>query len=120
MAAPNLKSPYSITGKFSSYACTTSLAQALINNSGSNKAFRVNVIRAANVGTSGSVTVEISVYRGTTHSYIVKGATIAQGSSFVVLQRDEYLYLEEGDSIYAKASAATSVDLQFSYEEWMA
>lgn len=118
MAAPNLKSPTTITGKTATYSCTTGLSTALSNSAASGKALRINVIRASNVAVSGGITVDVSHYRGTTHTYLVKGATIGQSTSLVILQRDEYLYLEEGDSIYAKASANSSADLTITYEDW--
>lgn len=118
MAAPNLKSPTTIIGEIQPYTCTTVLSAALTNAPGSNKAYRVNVLRAANTSTSGAVSVEVSLYRGTTHTYLVKGAVVNQASSFIILQRDEYIYLEEGDAIYAKASSNSSIDLLITYEEW--
>ena len=118
MAAPNLKSPTTITGKTARYAATTTLAEALANAANSGKALRVNVIRVANVAASGSISVDVSHYRGSTHSYLAKTSTVNQGSALVVLQRDEYIYLEEGDAIYVKTSTSSSADVTFSYEEW--
>lgn len=118
MAAPNLKSPTTVTGKTARYTATTSLAEALANTSNSNKALRINTIRAANTATSGTISVEVSHYRGAAHSYIAKGVSVAQATALVILQRDEYIYLEEGDSIYIKASSNSSIDITITYEEW--
>lgn len=118
MAAPNLKSPTTVTGKTTRYAATTTLAEALSNPANSGKVLRINVARIANVAASGSISVDISHHRGSTHSYLLKNATVAQSSSLVVLQRDEYIYLEEGDAIYVKTSASSSADVTFAYEEW--
>lgn len=118
MAAPNLKSPTTITGKTARYAATTTLAEALANAANSGKALRVNVIRVANVAAGVSITVDVTHYRSSTHSYLLKGGTVTQSSALVVTQRDEFLYLEEGDSIYVKASANSSADVTFTYEEW--
>ena len=117
MAAPNLKTPTIINGKTAVYSCTASLAAALSNSAGSGKVLKVNCIRAANVASSGSVTVTVSIYRSSTHTYLAKLFTIASGYSYVLLDRNEYAYLEEGDAIYAQANATSSVDLTIGYEE---
>ncbi|MEI6032426.1 MAG: hypothetical protein WCQ20_14880 [Synechococcaceae cyanobacterium ELA739] len=116
MTAPNLKAPTTITGKVAPYPVTTSLAAALSNSAGSNQCLRISTIRLAN--TSGSaVTVSVSHYRSSTHTYLVKTANIAANQSLVVSQRDEFVYLEEGDAICAQASAAT-VDMLVTYDAW--
>ena len=51
-------------------------------------------------------------------SYLVKTASLAANTALVVSQRDEFIYLEEGDSLYASASAATSVDMLITYDVW--
>lgn len=116
MAAPNLKSPTTITGKTAVYACTASLASALSNGAASNKVFKINGIRAANVAAAAG-TIEVTVFRSSTHYELIKTAQVPVNSAFVVLNREEYLYLEEGDAIYAKANATSTIDLILTYEE---
>jgi hypothetical protein len=116
MAAPNLKSPTTITGKSAVYACTASLASALANSAASGKVFKINAIRAAN-STTAAGTVEVTLYRSSTHTEIIKTAQVPVNSSLVVVNREEYFYLEEGDEIYAKANATSTIDLIVTYEE---
>jgi|DEB19_MinimDraft_3_1074340.scaffolds.fasta_scaffold06040_2 hypothetical protein len=116
MAAPNLKTPTTITGKTAVYACTASLASALSNGASSGKVFKINGIRAANVATAAG-TIEVTVFRSSTHYELIKTAQVPVNSAFVVLNREEYLYLEEGDAIYAKANATSTIDLILTYEE---
>lgn len=119
MAAPNIKSGASVTvvtGKTGLYACTASLAAALTNTTASGKVLKINVIRAASIGGS-SNTIDVSIYRNSVHTYLIKGASVPSGGSLVVLNRDEYVYLEEGDAIYAKANAVSVIDLTLNYEE---
>lgn len=116
MAAPNLRSPSTITGKTATYAVTTSLAAVLSNAAASNKLLKVNTVRAANISGS-DATLELSLYRGSTHTYLVKGASIATGKVLVASNKDEYIYLEEGDALYAKAGAVSSIELTVNYEE---
>ena len=116
MAAPNLRQPFTITGKTAVYSCTASLAAALANSSSSNKVLKVNVIRAANL-TTGLATIDVTIFRSSSHTYIIKTASIAPNSSLVILDKNEYLYLEEGDAVYAKANAVSTIDLTVHYED---
>lgn len=116
MAAPNLKTPTTITGKTAVYACTASLASALSNGASSNKVLKVNVVRAANL-TTGIATVDITVFRSAADTYIIKNASVAPGASLVLLDKNEYLYLEEGDALRANANAISTIDLTIHYEE---
>lgn len=116
MAAPNLKAPSTIYGKSVGASVTTSLAAVLTNAAASGKVYKVNTIRAGNV-TSGGATLDVTFYRGSTHTYIVKNADVGPSTFFVINDKNEYIYLEEGDSIYAKANVGTTIDLLINYEE---
>ena len=50
-------------------------------------------------------------------TYLIKGGSIDAGKTLITTDKNEYIYLEEGDEIQAKASAATSIDLTINYEE---
>jgi hypothetical protein len=116
MAAPNLKTPTTIIGKTAGYAVTTSLAAALSNSAASGKVFKVNVVRAANL-TTGIATIDLTVFRSATDTYIIKSASVAPNSSLVLIDKNEYLYLEEGDALRADANAISTIDLTIHYEE---
>ena len=117
MAAPNLVAPTNIKGRTASASLTTSAADVLVNASSSNKLLKVNIIRAANIGTNSSTTVTVVFRRSSTDFYLIKDAIVSVGSSLVVNDKNEYLYLEEGDSIRALASGASAIDLLLHYEE---
>lgn len=116
MTAPNLRLPVTIVGKTVLYSCTASLASVLANPGSSNKLFRVTVARAANV-TTALGKVDLTIYRGSTHTYQVKSADVPPGESLVIIDRNEFAYLEEGDAIYAKANAVSTIDLTIHYED---
>lgn len=116
MAAPNLKAITTITGKTFFYGCTSTLASVVENTSASGKVFKINTIRAANVST-GVATVDIAIRRSSVDRYLIKNCTVPPGSNLVLLNKDEYLYLEEGDVIFAKANVNTVIDLTVNYEE---
>lgn len=116
MAAPNLKQPVTITGKTRLYSATATLASVLSNGAASGQLLKVNVIRAANL-TSGTASIDITVFRSSAHTYVIRTATVAPNTSLVVLDKNEYLYLEEGDALYAKANTVSTIDLTIHYEE---
>lgn len=116
MAAPNLRAPTTVTGKTKPVSLTTSLADVLENTAASNLVLKVNTIRAANVAST-AVSVDIAIVRSATTVYLIKGGSINAGTTLITTDKNEYIYLEEGDKIQAKSSVATSVDLTINYEE---
>ena len=118
MAAPNLRSPATVTGKTALTAVATSLTSVLANSAASGLVLKVNTIRAANVDAGGAaVSLDLTVYRGSTHRYLIKNVSVGSAKALIVSDKNEYVYLEEGDSIYAKASSASGLDLTINYEE---
>jgi hypothetical protein len=117
MAAPNLKSPTTITGKTARYAVTTSLANALANSAASGKVLKINSIFCANVDGTNAADISVSIYDGTTDRYIAKTIAVPADATQVLSTKETYFYLEEGDSIRALASAADDLELVIGYEE---
>ena len=118
MTTPNLKNPNTITGITSSVGITTTaITGILTNTSDSNKVFKINSIFAANVGTTTSVNVSISVLRGGTDRYIARSISVPIEATQVISTKETYFYLEENVGIRAQASIANVVDLTISYEE---
>lgn len=117
MAAPNLKSPTTITGRTARYAVTTSLAAALSNGAASNKVLKINSIFCANVDGTNAADISVSVYNGTTDTYIAKTIAVPADATQILSTKETYFYLEEGDSIRALASAASDLELVIGYEE---
>jgi len=117
MAAPNLKSPTTITGKTARYAVTASLANALANSAASGKVFKINSIFCANVDGTNQADISVSIYDGTTDYYLAKTLTVPADATQIISSKDTYFYLEEGDSIRAVANAASDLELVIGYEE---
>lgn len=117
MAAPNLKSPTTITGKTAVYAVTASLASVLTNSAASGKVFKVNCIRAANIDGSSPQDISITFYRSTVDTYLAKSVSVPVRSVYIALAKDEYIYLEEGDALRAQATATSKHELTITYEE---
>jgi hypothetical protein len=117
MAAPNLKTPTSITGKTARYAVTTSLAAALSNSAASGKVLKINSIFCANVDGTNAADISVSIYDGSTDRYLAKTIAVPADATQILSTKETYFYLEEGDSIRALASAASDLELIIGYEE---
>lgn len=117
MAAPNLKSPTTITGKTARYAVTATLANALANSAASGKAFKINSVYCANVDGAAAADIDLTIYDGTTDFYLAKTIVVPADATQLLVTREGYLYLEEGNSLRAKASAASDLELVIGYEE---
>lgn len=117
MAAPNLKSPTTVIGKTDGYAVTTSLAAALGNSAASGKVLKVVSVYCANVDGTNAADIDLTYYNGATDFYLAKTITVPADATQVLVTREAPIYLEEGDSLRAKASAASDLELVISYED---
>jgi hypothetical protein len=119
MATPNIVSPQSVTPKSPVvYAVTTTLAQALTNAAGSNKAIHVDSILCSNIDGTNAADITVSVYDGTTHGYICKTVAVPADATQLVIIKDSSFWLEEGWSIYAQASADGDLQLLINTTEF--
>ena len=115
MAAPNLKSPTTITGKTARYAVGSGLATA-ISGVPSGSVYKVNSIFCANVDGTNAADISVSIYNGAADFYLAKTITVPADATQIISNKDTYFYLEEGDSIRALASAASDLELVIGYE----
>ena len=118
MALPNLKNPTYIYGKTGRYAVTATLATALAAP-GTGKTFKINSIFCCNVANPDApVDISVSIYNATDgHRYIAKTIAVPADATQIISTKETYFYLEEADSLYASANAASSVQLVISYED---
>jgi hypothetical protein len=117
MAAPNLKTPTTITGKTVGYAVTTSMAAALTNSAASGKVLKVNTVYCANVDGAASADITLEHYNGTTGFKIGSTIAVPADATQVLVTREAYIYLEEGHSLRAQSSAANDLELVIGYED---
>jgi hypothetical protein len=116
MAAPNLKSPTTITGKTARYAVGSGLATA-ISGVPSGSVYKINSIFCANVDGTNAADISVSIYDGTTDFYLAKTIAVPADATQIISTKETYFYLEEGDSIRAIASAASDLELVIGYED---
>ena len=121
MAAPNIVSVSTITGKTVGLAVTTSATAIVANGAGSNKVFKVNALYVSNVDGASNAEItatffDASAAGGTGASYhIVKTVVVPADASLDVLSKA--VYLEEGDEIRLSANVDSDIEAVVSYEE---
>lgn len=116
MAAPNLRSPVSVVGKTTPVSLGTSLAAVLSNPAESGLVLKVNTIRASNISAA-AATFSIALVRGASTVYLLKDGSVSKGTALIASDKNEYLYLEEGDSLQASASGVDTIHLTINYEQ---
>lgn len=122
MAAPNIASPTTITGKTAVVNLTSTSATAVVSNAASsNKVFKINSLIVSNVDGTNSANITINYYSqddiGGTATEIASTVSVPPDASLVVIGKDTYIYLEEDRSIGAIASAANDLKVICSYED---
>ena len=122
MAAPNIVSVTTITGKTAVVDLTSTSATAVVSNAASSgKVFKINSLIVSNVDGSSAADITISLYSeddiGGTATQIVSTVSVPADASLVVIDKSTGLYLEEDRSIGATASAASDLKVVCSYEE---
>mgnify|MGYP001209911404 CR=1 FL=1 len=116
MAAPNVVNVSSIIGKTQGGALATTLGDWVTCLT--DKLVKVNSVIIANVDGSNASDVDVIFYdaSATSSVHIAKAVTVPTKSTLVVLGKDAPIYLEEGDKIQAKASAAGDLEIVVSFE----
>jgi hypothetical protein len=117
MAAPNMRSPTTITGKVAGVAVGNTATTLVANAAASGKIIKLNSIQIANINT-GVATVDIDIYKGNATAFrLAKGVSIPANSAWQPAGKLSGLYLEENDTLRATASAASYLEAVVSYEE---
>jgi len=121
MAAPNLLSPTTITGKTVTVNLTTTSATSVLSNAASSgKALKVNSLYAANT-TATVANITINQYSaaalGGTAFPIASTIAVPGNATLVVIGKDAYVYLEENTSLGATAGTSSALQIVCSYED---
>lgn len=122
MAAPNLLSPTTITGKTTYVSLSTTNATSVLSNAASSgKVMKINSLIVSNVDGTNAASITVSIYSaaaiGGTAYKIANTITVPADSTLVVIDKTSTIYLEEDKSIGAVASAASDLEIVCSYEE---
>jgi hypothetical protein len=117
MALPNLNRPSAVLGKNSTQAITTNAMAIVSNPAASGKSIRVVSLYVANVDGTDAASVTVSVFDGTTSRHIANTVAVPADSTISVITREDFVYLNEGDSVRLTASADGDLEAICSYEE---
>lgn len=115
MAAPNLLTSVTVTGKTAVANCTTSATAFLTNSGSSGKVYKVNTIMVSNANGTASADISIDLYRSSYPYYIAKTIAVPADTSLDILSKP--IYLEEGDVLRSLASANSYLQVVCSYED---
>jgi hypothetical protein len=122
MAAPNIISVTTITGKTAGITPANTTANVLLANpASSGKVFKINLITAANI--DGTSAVETTIAFNTaaagsgTSFAIVSTASVPADASLIVIDKATTFYLEEDTSIVVTSSVSAKISYLVSYEE---
>lgn len=117
MAAPNIVNVTTITGKTAVQAVSTSATAIVTNSAASGKVYKINALVISNVDGTAAADITVDLFRSSTAYHIVKTVTVDADSTFVAIDKDTAIYLEEGDAIRLTASATGDLEAICSYEE---
>lgn len=113
MANPNLVN----VGNIQLKSITTTVVSGGVLSGITNKVLKIQSIILCNTLPSFDVDIFINLVRGGTTYAIADGIVIPAGSTLVVVDGDYPIYLQEGDSITAAATASSGVNAIISYSE---
>lgn len=122
MAAPNLLTPTTITGKTAYVSLSTTNATSIVSNAASSgKVLKINSLVVSNVDGVNNASITVSLYSaaalGGTAYKIANTITVPADSTLVVIDKTSTIYLEEDKSLGAVAGTANDLEIVCSYEE---
>jgi hypothetical protein len=128
MAAPNIASLTTITGKTTYFTPTGTTAVVLVTNAASSgTVLKINQIVVANVDGTNAVDATVSVYTngavaqgsapsGGTAYPIASTVSVPADASLIVVDKTTAIYLEEGTCISITSGTASKLTFSVSYE----
>ena len=122
MAAPNLLSPTTISGKTVTVDLSSTSATSILSNAASSgKVVKINSLYVANVDGTSAAEITINYYSaaalGGTATQICSTVAVPADATLVVIDKDAYVYLEENTSLGATAGTANDLKVVCSYED---
>ena len=122
MTAPNIRSPGNIIGKTyvgSIGGTNHDTPGTLINNSNSDKVYKINAIIVSSIGSlDAEVSIDVIDADADTRSYLAKKIDVPPRSAQVISTKKTYFYLEENFRIRAARTGGTinTASITISYE----
>jgi hypothetical protein len=121
MAAPNIVNATAIYGKTALVRLTNSTATSVLANSAaSGKVLKLAGVLAANTeGATVNVAFDLYIARSSVDYYLAKAITIPALAAYEAFLKDSTpIYLEEGDTLWAKSGNSNGyIHVMVAYEE---
>jgi hypothetical protein len=116
MSNPNIRNLTSLTGNTAVAKLTTTNTDIVVNNSSSNLIYKVVNFIASNITGINNEAITVVLTRSGVDYNVAYQVTVPMNSTLLLLTKDAPLYVMEGDTLKAKATANTSIDVLCSYE----
>jgi hypothetical protein len=119
MAAPNLVNVSTITAKSVQADLNTTLTtEILANAAASGKVYKINNIIIANIDGTNAADASVFITKsGGSPIAIASTISVPADATFVAIDKNTAIYLEEGDNIEAGAGADNDLTITINYEE---
>lgn len=117
MAAPNIVNVTAIYGKTNVANVATTAFNIVNNFASSGKVLKVNSLIVSNIDGSNIADITASLFRSNVEYKFANTISVPADATLVVISKDTFLYLEEGDSIRLTASANGDLQAVCSFEE---
>lgn len=116
MAAPNIVSVATITGKTDVLSANTTTTAVTTNAAASGQVFKINSVLVSNIDGTNDADITLDLYRANTAYNVVSTVTVPADSTLVAISKETAIYLEEDDELRATASADGDLQVICSYE----
>ena len=118
MSNPNIVSVTTIQGKTAAQLASGSLAAIVTNSASSNKIYKVNAVLVTNTSTSATHNFTLDILKNASTSIkIANNIPIPTSTTFVAIDKNTSIYLEENDSLRIQGSSANFLNVITIYEE---
>jgi hypothetical protein len=115
MAAPNIVNVANITAKTAASTLSTTMANVIINLASSSTVVKINDVILTNYGSS-NIAANVLINRSSTNYWIGANIVVPGYSTLVLIGKDSFLYLEEGDLLQANTASNNSMTCLSAYE----
>ena len=115
MAAPNILTISTVTGKTALSTLSTATSNIITNAAASNTVNKLNEVVITNYSAS-NITANVLMNRSSSTFFLSGNIAIPAYSALVVVAKDTQLYMEEGDVLQANVSTNSAGHIYASYE----
>jgi len=116
MSNPNIRNLTTLTGNTAVASLTTSSIDIVANGAASNTLLKIVNFAASNITGVNNESISVDLVRSGVAYSTARSVTVPMNSTLVLIGKDAPLYLIEGDTLQARASTNSSIQIVCSYE----